>query len=170
MRLKQELATTAELVNSVLKREQLKREASQQVKAVWEKCEDFASLKCKFPSLLDAEEDEELFYDKERVKKVKPEQVYVSQYFLRECELKTSFFEVALGELSSKRVTTMAILCLRYPTRLLCDPRSALRQSWRKSIGRWPPATMFVTYISMVTTSTCGQVCHGASCFACLRS
>jgi hypothetical protein len=27
----------------------LKREASQQAKAVWEKREDFASLKCKFP-------------------------------------------------------------------------------------------------------------------------
>jgi enhancer of polycomb-like protein len=45
---------------------------------VWEKREDFASLKRKFPSLLNAEEDEELFYDRERVvKKVKPEQVYV---------------------------------------------------------------------------------------------
>ena len=61
MRLKQELATTAELVNSVLKREQLKREASQQAKAVWEKCEDFASLKRKFPSLLNAKEDEDCF-------------------------------------------------------------------------------------------------------------
>ena len=80
LRLKQELATTAELVNSVLKREQLKREASQQAKAVWEKREDFASLKRKFPSLLNAKEDEELFYDKERVKKVKPEQVYVSVF------------------------------------------------------------------------------------------
>jgi hypothetical protein len=136
LRLKQELATTAELVNSVLKREQLKREASQQAKAVWEKREDFASLKRKFPSLLNAKEDEELLYDKERVKKVKPEQVYVSQCFLRVCELKTGFFVVALGELSSRRVTTMVILCLRYPMRLLCDPRSALRQSWPKSIGR----------------------------------
>ncbi|KAF8495934.1 enhancer of polycomb-like-domain-containing protein [Russula emetica] len=73
MRLKQELATTAELVSGVLKREQLKREASQQAKAVWEKREDFASLKRKFPSLLNAKEDEELFYDKERVvKKARP--------------------------------------------------------------------------------------------------
>ena len=78
MRLKQELATTAELVNGVLRREQLKCEASQQAKAVWEKRKDFASLKRKFLSLLNAKEDEELFYDKERVvKKVKPEQVYV---------------------------------------------------------------------------------------------
>jgi hypothetical protein len=63
MRLKQELATTAELF-SVLKREQLKREAPQQAKAVWGKREDFANLKCNFPSLLNAKEDEELFYDK----------------------------------------------------------------------------------------------------------
>jgi enhancer of polycomb-like protein len=74
MRLKHELATTAELVSGVLKREQLKREASHQAKAVWEKREDFANLKRKFPSLLNAKEDEELFYDKERVvKKAKPE-------------------------------------------------------------------------------------------------
>ena len=90
MRLKQELATTAELVSGVLKREELKREASQQAKAVWEKREDFANLKRKFPSLLNAKEDEELFYDKERVvKKVKPsEQVYALYCFLRICELK----------------------------------------------------------------------------------
>ncbi|KAH9020325.1 enhancer of polycomb-like-domain-containing protein [Lactarius pseudohatsudake] len=69
MRLKQELATAAELVTSVLKREQLKREAAQQAKAVWEKREDFANLKRKFPSLLNAKEDEELFYDKEKVVK-----------------------------------------------------------------------------------------------------
>ena len=90
MRLKQELATTAELVSGILKREQLKREVSQQTKAVWEKREDFANLKRKFPSLLNAKEDEELFYDKERViKKVKPaEQGYAYYCFLRMCELK----------------------------------------------------------------------------------
>jgi enhancer of polycomb-like protein len=72
MRLKQELAT-AELVSGVLNCEQLKRGASQQAKAVQEKREDFATLKPKFPSLLNAKEDEELFYGKERVvKKVKP--------------------------------------------------------------------------------------------------
>jgi enhancer of polycomb-like protein len=89
LRLKQELATTADLVSGVLKREQLKREASQQAKAVWEKREDFANLKRKFPSLLNAKEDEELFYDKERVvKKAKPaEQMYAHYCSLRMCEL-----------------------------------------------------------------------------------
>jgi len=88
-RLKQELATTAELVTGVLKREQLKREASQQAKAMWEKREDFANLKRKFPSLLNAKEDEELFYDKEWVvKKAKPaEQVYAHCFSLIMCEL-----------------------------------------------------------------------------------
>ena len=91
MRLKQDLATTVGLVNSVLKHEQLKCEASQHAKVVWEKCEDFANLKRKFPLLLNAKEVEELFHDKERVKKVKPEQVYVWQCFLRVRELKPGF-------------------------------------------------------------------------------
>jgi enhancer of polycomb-like protein len=78
LRLKQELTTAAELVTSVLKREQLKREAAQQAKAVWEKREDLASLKRKFPSLLNAKEDEELFVDKEKPKKPRPaEPTYV---------------------------------------------------------------------------------------------
>ena len=68
MRLKQELATTADLVSAVLKREQLKRETAQHAKAR-EKREDFSSLKHKFPSLVNAKEDEEFFYDKERVVK-----------------------------------------------------------------------------------------------------
>ncbi len=46
---------------------QLKREAAPQAKAVWEKHKDFVNLKRKFPSLLNAKEDEELFYDKEKV-------------------------------------------------------------------------------------------------------
>jgi hypothetical protein len=140
MRLKQELATTAELVNGVLKREQLKREASQQAKAVWEKREDFANLKRKFPSLLNAKEDEELLYDKERVvKRVKPtEQVYAYFCSLRVYKLDTDVV-VVLGVSSSRRATTMVILCLRYRTMTpLCVPRSALRRSWHKSIGRWP--------------------------------
>jgi hypothetical protein len=84
LRLKQELATAAELVASVLKREQLKREASQQAKAVWEKREDLASLKRKFPSLLNAKEDEELFYDKEKIRRPNPvEPTYVHHYCLR---------------------------------------------------------------------------------------
>jgi len=77
MRLKKELATTAELVSAVLK--QLKWEIARHAKAVWEKRDDFASLKRKFPSLLNTKEDEELFYDKERVvKKAKQtEKLYV---------------------------------------------------------------------------------------------
>jgi enhancer of polycomb-like protein len=45
---------------------------------VWEKREDFANLKRKFPLLLNAKEDEESLYNKERViKKAKTtEQVY----------------------------------------------------------------------------------------------
>ena len=86
LRLKSELSTAAELVASVLKREQLKREASQQAKAVWEKREDLASLKRKFPSLLNAKEDEELFYDKVRV--VRPtEPTYVYSHCRRIYEL-----------------------------------------------------------------------------------
>jgi enhancer of polycomb-like protein len=77
MHLKKELATTAELVSTVLK--QLKWETVQHAKAVWEKRDNFASLKRKFPSLLNTKEDEELFYDKERVvKKAKQtEKLYV---------------------------------------------------------------------------------------------
>jgi hypothetical protein len=40
-----------------------------------------ADLKRNFPLLLNAMGEEELFYDKETVKKVKPEQVYVHQLF-----------------------------------------------------------------------------------------
>jgi hypothetical protein len=68
MCLKKELATTAELVSTVLK--QLKWETVQHAKAVQEKRDDFASLKHKFPSLLNIKEDEELFYDKERVEAI----------------------------------------------------------------------------------------------------
>jgi enhancer of polycomb-like protein len=72
-RLKQELATAAELVSGILKREQLKREVAQQAQDVWEKRGDYAYLKRKFPSLLNPKEDDELLYDKERVvKKPKP--------------------------------------------------------------------------------------------------
>ena len=52
---------------------------------------DFANLKRKFPLLLDATGDEGLFYDKERVKKVKPEQVYVYQCLLRAYKLKPGY-------------------------------------------------------------------------------
>ncbi|KAH9013112.1 hypothetical protein EDB85DRAFT_2158440 [Lactarius pseudohatsudake] len=59
MCLKQELATVAKLVTSVLKCEQLKREAAQQAKRHGRK----------FPFILNAKEDEELFYNKEIVVK-----------------------------------------------------------------------------------------------------
>ncbi|KAI0057206.1 hypothetical protein BV25DRAFT_1812676 [Artomyces pyxidatus] len=68
MRLQQELLTSYELAKSVLIRERLKRESNSHAKAVWEKREDLVNLKRKFPSL-GAKEDEELFYDKERVVK-----------------------------------------------------------------------------------------------------
>jgi hypothetical protein len=67
MHLKKELATIAKLVSAVLK--QLKWETVRHAKAVQEKHDNFASLKCKFPSLLNTKEDEELFYNKERVVK-----------------------------------------------------------------------------------------------------
>ena len=88
-------------LSGVLKCEQL---VSQQAKVVWEKRKDFANLKCKSPSLLNAKKEKELFYDKERdVKKAKPE-VYIYYCSLRTCQLTTDFV-VALGE-SSSRVKT----------------------------------------------------------------
>ncbi|TFY75117.1 hypothetical protein EWM64_g8894, partial [Hericium alpestre] len=68
MRLQSELATAYEMARTMLARETLKREAAQQQLAVWNKREDMVSLKRKFPSL-GVKEDEELFYDKERVPK-----------------------------------------------------------------------------------------------------
>jgi enhancer of polycomb-like protein len=65
-------------------REQLERKAAQQANAVWEKREDLASLKRKFPSLLNAKEDEELIYDKEKVRRPNPvEPTYVHSCCLR---------------------------------------------------------------------------------------
>ena len=62
-----------DLARSVLQREQLKREASVQGQAVWECRLALVELKRKFPSL-GTKEDEELFFDKERVaKKLKTE-------------------------------------------------------------------------------------------------
>jgi len=91
MCLKQELATAAQ-VSGVLKREQLKHEASQQAIAVWEKREDFASLKRKFPSLLSKKRTKELRYDKERVAKILKltEPAYVYHYFLSCAGLRVS--------------------------------------------------------------------------------
>jgi len=68
IRLQSELLTAYEMANSVLLREKLKREASQQARAVWERREDLVNMKRRFLSL-GSKEDEELFYDKERVPK-----------------------------------------------------------------------------------------------------
>lgn len=69
MRLKRELATTAELVNGVLKCEQLEREVSQQATAVWEKREEFANLKRKFSSLPNAKRTKSCFMIRRRSRK-----------------------------------------------------------------------------------------------------
>jgi hypothetical protein len=145
MRLKQELVTAAELVNGVLKREQLKREASQQAKAVWEKREDFASLKRKFPSLLNPKEDEELLYDKERVvKKPKPtEPVYVYHYSLRVREL-IDFVVAFRAAYGSNHATTTVSLYHRYMIPL-CARRSVQPRSWHRSIRRWPGSKSAIT-------------------------
>jgi enhancer of polycomb-like protein len=64
--------------------EQLGHKVAQQANVVWEKCEDLASLKCKFPSLLNAKEDKELFYDKEKVRRPNlVEPMYVHSCCLR---------------------------------------------------------------------------------------
>ena len=70
LQLRQELATAAELVASVFKPEQLKHEAHQ-AETVREKREDFAGLKHKFPSLLNAK-DEESSYDREKIRRTNP--------------------------------------------------------------------------------------------------
>ena len=68
MRLQSEFLVSYELANNVVNREVLKKEAALQSRAVWEKRESLVNLKRKFPSL-GIKEDEELFYDKERVPK-----------------------------------------------------------------------------------------------------
>jgi len=132
-------------VTSVLKREQLKREAAQQAKAVWEKREDLANLKRKFPSLLNAKEDEELFYDKEKVvKKPKTEPTYVHGYCRRVHELIDP--TAVSWDSGSSRETTMATLYLRRrTTRLLFVQRNVLRRSSHKSIARWPGSKSAIT-------------------------
>lgn len=85
LRLKQELGTAAELVSAVLKREQLKREMAQQAQDLWDKRSDYAYLKRKFPSLLNPKEDDELLFDKEKVKRPRPtEQGYAYYYYLED--------------------------------------------------------------------------------------
>ncbi|EKM52072.1 uncharacterized protein PHACADRAFT_212666 [Phanerochaete carnosa HHB-10118-sp] len=73
IRLQSELATAMELATSVIQREGFKREAATHGSGVWESRFMLVDLKRKFPAL-GAKEDEELFYDRERVpKKIKPE-------------------------------------------------------------------------------------------------
>ena len=82
MCLKQELATAAE-VRGVLQHEQLKCQALQQAKAVWEKHEDFASLKRQFPSLLSKKRMKSYFTIRRVAKILKlTEPAYVYHYFL----------------------------------------------------------------------------------------
>lgn len=68
LRLQAELTMSIDLAKCVLQREQLKREASVQGQAVWERRLALVELKRKFPSL-GTKEDEELFFDKERIAK-----------------------------------------------------------------------------------------------------
>ncbi|THH11138.1 hypothetical protein EW146_g8143 [Bondarzewia mesenterica] len=68
IRLQAELLNSYELVNNMVNRELMKRESALQALAVWEKREDLVNLKRKFTSL-GVKEDDELFYDKERVPK-----------------------------------------------------------------------------------------------------
>lgn len=56
----------------VLSRENQKREAAHEAQRVWEKRLDFVDLKRKFPALLGGKEDEELLFDKERIKRPLP--------------------------------------------------------------------------------------------------
>ena len=76
-RLQSELTTAFDLANGVLRREVLKRDAAAHGNAVWDKRCSLVDLKRRFPSL-GTKEDEDLFYDKERVaKKPKAEAPYV---------------------------------------------------------------------------------------------
>ncbi|GJE91699.1 enhancer of polycomb-like domain-containing protein [Phanerochaete sordida] len=71
IRLQSELTSAMELATSVLQRESLKRETAKHGSSVWESRFTLIDLKRKFPTL-GAKEDEELFYDRERVpKKIK---------------------------------------------------------------------------------------------------
>lgn len=68
LRLQNELTQGLELAKTLLSRENLKRDYTQQTLQVWDKRFEFAELKRKFPSL-GTKEDEELLLDKERVAK-----------------------------------------------------------------------------------------------------
>jgi len=68
LRLQNELGQGLELAKTLLARENLKRDCTQQALHVWDKRLEFAELKRKFPSL-GTKEDEELLLDKDRVVK-----------------------------------------------------------------------------------------------------
>jgi len=68
LRLQNELTQGLELAKSLLSRENLKRDCTQQTLLVWDKRLEFAELKRKFPSL-GTKEDEELLLDKGGVAK-----------------------------------------------------------------------------------------------------
>jgi enhancer of polycomb-like protein len=68
LRLQSELMQGLELAKTLLSRENLKRDYTQQTLQVWDKRSEFIELKHKFPSL-GTKEDEELLLDKERVVK-----------------------------------------------------------------------------------------------------
>ena len=136
LRLKQELGTAAELVSAVLKREQLKREMAQQAQDLWDKRSDYAYLKRKFPSLLNPKEDDELLFDKEKVKRPRPtEQGYAYYYYLEVCEFTDCVVDSRSG---SSRATTMVNLYLRQRTTTQSFvQRNALQRFWHKSIVKW---------------------------------
>ena len=83
VRLQGELKTTADLVNWIVQRELFKKEVTAHSQVVWDKRFGLIDLKRKFPAL-GSKEDDELFFDKERVsKKVKTESsTYVISLFL----------------------------------------------------------------------------------------
>lgn len=68
VRLQAELTTASELVRGVLTREAYKKDVAVKGQDVWEKRFGLMDLKRKFPAL-GSKEDDELFYDKERVSK-----------------------------------------------------------------------------------------------------
>lgn len=76
-RLQAELSFPLELAKSILARETLKKECTNQSQDIWEKRLAFVDLKRKF-SMLNDKGDEELLIDKERPVKKGVEATYVS--------------------------------------------------------------------------------------------
>lgn len=134
IRLQSELATAMELATSVLQREGLKREAANHGSGVWESRFLLIDLKRKFPTL-GAKEDEELFYDRERVpKKIKPEMhgyVIVGSILL-------PWTDRALDESQSSCVrATQQSMAHLLPWSLSCRRRNASPSSVRRSNRNW---------------------------------